>query len=175
MLGLTILGTLHTAISLVAVIAGVVAFFRYKGISFRTGAGKVYVILTVVTCLTGFGIFQHGGFGIPHALGIVTLIVLAIAATAGAAWWFGRLSPYVETVSYSLTFYFHMIPGVTETSTRLPIGAPFFPGPEAPELRIILGALFAVYLIGATMQVLWLRSNNRRASPRDWPREKAWL
>ena len=31
---------------------------------------------TVITCLTGFGIFRHGGFGNPHVLGVVTLIVL---------------------------------------------------------------------------------------------------
>ena len=45
MFGLTILGTIHTAISLVAVIAGFVALARYR----------------------------HGGFGPPHALAILTL------------------------------------------------------------------------------------------------------
>jgi len=37
-------------------------------------------IATAITSPTGFGIFQHGGFGKPHVLGIVTLLVLAIAA-----------------------------------------------------------------------------------------------
>ena len=38
-----------------------------------------YVRFTVATCITGLFIFQHGGFGPPHALAIVTLIVLAVA------------------------------------------------------------------------------------------------
>ena len=84
--------------------------------------GKVYIVTTVLTCLTGFGIFQHGGFGKPHMLGIITLVVLGVAWLAGYTGVFGRLAPYIETVSYSATFLFHMIPGITETTTRLPLG-----------------------------------------------------
>ncbi len=70
MLGLTSLGLVHTAISLVAVVAGAIALFRYRRIAWATLAGKVYIATTALTCTTGFGIFQHGGFGKPHALGI---------------------------------------------------------------------------------------------------------
>ena len=42
--GLTSLGVPHTAISLVAVAAGIAALVRYKEISPRTRTGKVYVI-----------------------------------------------------------------------------------------------------------------------------------
>src|SRR5215207_1495172 len=122
--GLTYLGVLHTAISLTAVAAAVIAFFRDKEIIAASTLGKVYIWATVVTCLTGFGIFQHGGFGKPHALGIITLLVLGVAALAERTRCFGRLSRYVAVVSYSATFFFHMIPAMTETTTRLPVGAP---------------------------------------------------
>ena len=69
MFGLTQLGVIHTAVSLIAVGAGLIALFRDKEISPRNGVGKIYIIATILTCLTGFGIFQHGGFGKPHALG----------------------------------------------------------------------------------------------------------
>jgi len=105
MSGLTQLGAFHTAISLVAVIAGVIAFFRYRAISLRKTTGKIYVVMTVITCITGFGIFQHGGFGKPHVLGIIMLVVLGVAAVAGYTRLFGRLSAYVETISYSMTFF----------------------------------------------------------------------
>jgi uncharacterized membrane protein len=76
MVGLTPLGTFHTAISLIAVVAGFIALVRDKEISPKNLVGKIYVITTVITCLTGFGIFQHGGFGKPHVLGIITLVVV---------------------------------------------------------------------------------------------------
>ena len=93
MFGLTQLGVIHTAISLIAVAAGLIAFFRDKEISPRNGVGKIYIIATILTCLTGFGIFQHGGFGKPHMLGIITLIVLGVAYVAGYTKLYGRLSP----------------------------------------------------------------------------------
>jgi len=157
MLGLTPLGTVHTAISLVAVGAGLVALVRDRAISVGSRVGQIYVIATVLTCLTGFGIFQHGGFGKPHALGIITLAVLAVAAAAGRPRGFGRASPYVETVGYSATFFFHLIPGVTETATRLPLGAPLVSDPEAPALQSVIGVLFVVFLVGVALQVRQLR------------------
>ena len=120
--GLTPLGVMHTAISLVAVAAGDRRLSSATRRSPGSGVGKVYVWTTVLTCLTGFGIFQHGGFGKPHMLGILTLVVLGIAVLAGRCTLLGRASAYMEMVGYSLTFFFHMIPGVTETFTRFPAG-----------------------------------------------------
>jgi uncharacterized membrane protein len=158
MFGLTPLGVIHTAISLIAVAAGLIALLRDKEISPRNGVGKIYIIATILTCLTGFGIFQHGGFGKPHALGIITLVVLGVAYVAGYTKFYGRFSPYIETVSYSATFLFHLIPGITETTTRLPLGAPVLPNAEAPALQAASAVLGVLFLIGATLQVRRLRA-----------------
>src|SRR5258708_19656244 len=104
MFGLTQLGVIHTAISLIAVAAGLIALLRDREISPRNTLGKVYVITTVLVCLTGFGIFQHGGFGKPHVLGIITLISLGIAYVAGYTNSNCLFSPYSSPVSPSATF-----------------------------------------------------------------------
>jgi hypothetical protein len=127
----------------------------------RSPAGRTYVVTTVLTCLTGFGIFQHGGFGIPHVLGIITLVVLSVAVIAGRTRIFGGASRYVETVGFSATFFFHMIPGVTETFTRIPAGAPVFDSPEDPGLQTVIGIFFALFVIGSIYQVLRLRAGQR--------------
>jgi len=156
-LGLTTLGTGHTAFSLVALAVGLYLLLRYKEISPRTLAGKVYIITTLVTALSGFGIFQHGGFGKPHVLGVLTVLVIGIALVAGYTSFYGRWSRYVETVSYSATFLFHLIPGVTETTTRLPAGKPIFANADVDELKVIAGGLFVLYLVCAALQVRALR------------------
>src|SRR3989442_15089672 len=74
MFGLTPLGTFHTAISLIAVVAGFVALARDREISTRSAAGSLFFWGTVITCLTGFGIFRPGGFGQPAAPGTPPLI-----------------------------------------------------------------------------------------------------
>jgi uncharacterized membrane protein len=160
--GLTTLGIIHTAISLVAVATGAIALIRNHEISWKNSVGKTYVITTILTCVTGFGIFQHGGFGKPHILGIITLVVLAIAFAAGnKTRLFGRLSPYIETVCYSMTFFFHLIPGITETTTRLPVDAPLASGPDDPHIQAAIGVCFLLFLIGVTLQVLKLRARSR--------------
>lgn len=155
-LGLTPLGVVHTLISLVAVGAGITALVRDKAIIPDHGLGRVYVWATVLTCLTGFGIFQHGGFGKPHALGIITLLVLALAALAWRGKLLGGASRYIATGCYSLTFFFHMIPGFTETFTRLPAGAPVFSGPDDPGLQKVIGVVFVIFLVGLVWQLMRL-------------------
>ncbi|MGJ7501879.1 hypothetical protein ACSFBF_16105 [Variovorax sp. ZT5P49] len=164
-LGLTSLGTVHTAISLIAVVAGLLALFRYKEITMRTGLGQVFVWTTVLTCLTGFGIFQHGGFGKPHALGIITLLALAVGTLAGRGALFGKSARYVEAIAFSASFLFHWIPAFTETLTRLPLGAPLLPNADAPELKAITGVLFVLYLIGVGLQIRRLRGGAGALSP----------
>ena len=155
--GITPFGALHTAISLVAMGAGVAALIRNGEISARNTVGRVYIGMTILTCVTGFFIFHHGGFGKPHALGIITLLVLGVAAVAGYTRVFGRTSRYIETVAYSMTLFFHWIPAITETSTRLPVGAPLVASAEAPALQTATGILFLMFLIGAAVQVKILR------------------
>ena len=154
MFGLTPLGTFHTAISLIAVVAGFVALARHREISTASRSGSAFFWGTVITCLTGFGIFQHGGFGNPHILGIVELIVLGVALAAERRAAFGRASRYVRTVGYSLALFLHFIPATVETLTRLPAGAPYLASPEDPKAQPIIGVFFVLFLLGATLQVL---------------------
>jgi len=106
-----------------------------------------------VTCLTGFGIFQHGGFGVPHVLGILTLAVLVIAAIArrvvGDKW-----ATYMATAAMTTTYFFHWIPGIVETTTRVPLSKPLIASRDAPELQVLVGMAFVIYLIGVSLQ-LW--------------------
>ncbi len=53
-----------------------------------------------------------------------------------------------------------MIPAVTETSTRLPLGAPLLPNADAPQLQAAAGVMFVLFLIGATLQVMRLRKKS---------------
>lgn len=160
---MTAFGVFHTALSLLALAAGVVALLRDKALGIRSRVGQAYVALTALTSITGLFIFHHGGFGKPHALSIITLAVLGVAILASRTRLFGRASRAVAIVAGSATFFFSLIPGVTETTTRLPASQPLFASPEAPELLAINGVLFLLFVIGATAQVLALRKEREPA------------
>lgn len=157
MLGLTTLGVIHTAISLVALATGAWVLVRDKQFTVQGTLPRTYLATTALTALTGLFIFQHGGFGPPHVLSLLTLLALAfgMAASRGV---FGRVSRYVQAVSFSITALFHMIPGFTETLTRLPLGHPVLPSAEAPEFQTIYGTLFLLFVVGLVLQLRWLRS-----------------
>lgn len=160
MLGLTSMGVVHTAISLVALVSGFWALGRYRFITANNGLGKVYLVSTALTAATGLFIFQHGGFGPPHALSIMTLLALALGAVASRTGMFGKWWRYVEALAHTTTVFFHMIPGFTETLTRLPLGAPVLPNADAPQFGPIYGALFLLLIGGLVLQFRWLKSSS---------------
>jgi hypothetical protein len=161
MFGLSALGTIHTAISLVALLAGAVSLWQHRAIVPASRSGRWFVLATVLSCLTGFGIFRHGGFGPPHALGVLTLLVLGLVALAERTAWFGRAGDFVSTVGMSFAFFLHFIPGTTETFTRLPVNAPLFSGPDDPALQATVAVLFGIFLVGAAAQLWRLRAARR--------------
>jgi hypothetical protein len=153
MSSLSLLGVAHTGVSLLAVAAGMAGFIRDGRIDSQTRRGKLYIATTVLTCLSGFFIFAHGGFGKPHALGLITLGVLALALMWERSLVFGRAAANAATVAYSLSFYFHLIPAVTETSTRLPAHAPLVASAESPVLGVVYGLMFLAFLAGVRLQL----------------------
>jgi hypothetical protein len=74
---------------------------------------------------------------------------------------FGNLSPFVITVGFSMTFFFHLVPAITETATRLPLDAPLASSPDDPNIQMAVGICFVLLVIGAALQVRKLRTELR--------------
>lgn len=164
---LSILGIIHTIISVLAIIVAVAALFRYGKISPVNKPGKSYIILTIITCLTGFPIMRTGQPTAGHALGIIILVILPIAAYARSIRFFGKSSDYVQIILMSLTLFFSMIPATVESLTRIPIAKPLAGGPDDPLVKMWLGIWFAVYLAGTTYQIIKLRNQRKAVGPSD--------
>jgi uncharacterized membrane protein len=168
MLGLSALGAVHTAIALVAVISGFAMTLRFGRISADLSLGKTYIACTTLACLTSLGIFMHGGFNVAHSLALVTLVVLGVSVAAGRSRDTSRGAVYVETLGFTSTLFFHMIPALNETFTRIPVGEPFFTGPDDPRLQRLVGFVFLAYVLGIALQVrrIWKTPAPMR---RTWP------
>ena len=68
-------------------------------------------------------------------LGIFHTAISLIAVAAG------------EALGCSASFLFHLIPALTETTTRLPPGAPWLASAEAPQLQTATALMFGLFLI----------------------------
>jgi uncharacterized membrane protein len=150
---LSLLGIVHTLVSVPPIVFGVWAFVRDGRIDPGTRVGKAYVASMVTSVVTSFGLSSTGGFNPGHALGLVALLLMAVGAMSV----FGRATEYVRTLTYSASFMVLLVPGINETLTRLPADKPLADSPQSPLVQAALAALLGLFLCGATYQVLRLR------------------
>ena len=152
---MSILGIGHTIISIVALIVAAVSLFKNGTINPFSKLGNQYSILTAIACVSAFGLSRTGHFNAGHALGILILFLLGIAYLLGQ-----KKKPvflYIVLFCMSTTIFLSLVPGVSETLTRLPIGHPFADGPASPILLNALKVLLVLFLAGLTTQILRLR------------------
>jgi uncharacterized membrane protein len=157
---LSVLGIIHTAISILAIIAAVVALIKYGKIDPKKG-GMIYIWLTVITCVTGFPIMKTGHFTPGHFLAIIIIVILPIGIYARKL--FGKAGDYIQVIILSLTLFFSMIPATVETLTRLPISAPIAADPNAPIIQGGLAFWFVLYLAGVTYQIIKIKKQKKNA------------
>ena len=153
---ITALGWFHTAMGIIALVSGAVTLYRFKEIDPKNRSAQIYLATTLVTAGTALAIFQHGGFGPAHGLAVLTLAALVVGMAAATLKLFGRLSRYVQALSFSATLLFHCIPAVTDALMRLPVGDPVITSLEDPLLRGSYLALLILFVIGAGLQLRWV-------------------
>ena len=149
---LSTLGIIHTAISLAPVVAGLYGFARYGAIDPAMRSGKIYLATLVLAVLTTAGLSSTGGFNAGHALGIVTLLVIAGSLAVARVDFFGRLKPYLTTLGLSFTYFLLIVPAVAETLKRLPASQPLASGPESPIVQTTLLVWLLIFLSGISVQ-----------------------
>ena len=158
---ITALGWFHTAMGVIALASGAVTLVRYKEIDPKNRSAQVYLATTLVTAGTALAIFQHGSFGPAHGLAVLTLAALVVGMTAATLNLFGKLSRYVQALSFSATLLFHCIPAITDGLMRLPVGDPVVTSIDDPLLRSAYLVLLLLFLIGASLQLRWLYRQQR--------------
>lgn len=150
------MGWFHIAIGIIALSSGGFTLAKFKEISLRTRSGQIYLATTLVTAGTALAIFQHGEFGPGHALAVMTFLAVLVGTVAATRKLFGKLSRYVQAVSYSATLLFHCVPAVTDGLLRLPVGDPVLTSIEDPFLKMSYLGLLALFLIGVSLQLRWI-------------------
>jgi hypothetical protein len=160
---LSILGIIHTAISILAIFAAVYALFKFGKLDPAKG-GKLYLWLTIVTCVTGFPIMKTGHPTPGHFLGVIILLILPIAVFAKSIKFFGKAADYIQISIMFFTLLLSMIPATVETLTRLPISAPLAADPNASIITAVLGFWTGLFVVGLTWQLRKLKASKKAAA-----------
>lgn len=163
---LSILGIIHTAISVLAILTAVIALIRYGKMSPSTNIGLAYIWLTIITCLTALPIMKLGHPTAGHPLAIIILVLVAIGVYANRITVVKKAADYIQIICISTTLFLSMIPATVETLTRVPISHPIADGPADPLITKVLSVFVLLYGVGTLYQLFKLKKSKK---PIDTP------
>ena len=155
---ISFIGWIHTLIALIAILSGAYSLKKYTIIETKNFSAKIFILTTIIAAITALLIYKRG-FGVGHLLAIITLLAVIFGYINERGLFFGFLTPYFQTVSYSALFLFHMIPGITEILRRFPPDNPIVidSNVDHPILISFYITFFISYLIITTNQIIWLQ------------------
>jgi hypothetical protein len=137
---------LHVAISLVAILSGLVTVLAMIGSrNLRVGAA-VFLATTVLTSLTGF-FFHAPGFGPPQVVGVISLVAVAAAIWARYVRRMAGVWRRVFVVSAVAALYLNGFVGVVQAFQTIPALNALAPSGSEPPLLIAQGVLLLIALL----------------------------
>jgi hypothetical protein len=108
---------LHTIISLVGIFSGLFVLIAMLGgrSSAQTG---LFLLSTVLTSVTGF-MFHSASFGPPQIVGVISLVVLAIAIAALYLFHLAGAWRWIYAVTALLALYLNVFVGVAQSFDKI--------------------------------------------------------
>ena len=153
----------HVVISLTGIASGFVVLFGLLKSERRDSWTSVFLITTAATSLTGF-MFPFHGFLPSHAVGVLSLILLAIAIPAryrfhlAGAW--GRA--YVITALLAL--YFNVFVLVVQLFRKVPLLKSIAPTQSEPPFAVAQLGVLVVFLVLGTLATIRFRNEALNAA-----------
>ena len=145
---------LHTLISFVAIFTGLIVLFGMLASERLDGWTKWFLITTVLTSVTGF-FFPFHGFTPAHGVGIMSLLVLAVAIFARYPRQLAGAWRWIYVVTAVIALYLNVFVGVVQAFLKVPalhVMALTQTEPPFKLTQLVVLALFIVLGIVAAMR-----------------------
>lgn len=149
-MGISALGWLHTLGSLPAIPLAAYMLAKHGRIVPETRAGRAYFWFMLLGVLTVYPIAHQ-----PISSIVATVTLVALLLGYGISRWpmAKRFGKYIETISLSISVFLLMVPTVSESLRRLPVGDPLVTDLKDPLLLGVQGALFLALIAGVPLQM----------------------
>src|SRR5213078_3290045 len=142
---------IHVLISLVGIFTGLIVLFGMLAGKRLDGWTKRFLITTVATSVTGF-FFPFHGFTPAIALGIMSLIVLAVAIFARYPRQLAGHWRWIFVVCAVIALYFNVFVGIVQSFEKIPALKAMAPTQTEPPFKLtqlVVLAFFIVFAIAA--------------------------
>ena len=136
---------IQVILSLIGILAGLAVFAEMVAAKRLDGWNVVFLVTTILTSVTGF--FFHSPFGPAHVIGIISLVILAIALVA----LFGRRLAGAWRVIYVITallaLYLNVFVCVIQAFQKVSFLQALAPTQSEPPLLVVQGVVVLAFLI----------------------------
>jgi hypothetical protein len=157
MLGLSLstFTMLHVIISLVGIVSGLIVLSGLLGSNRMPGLTALFLLTTILTSLTGFG-FPFTALLPSHIIGILSLVLLAIACIALYGMKLSGAWRWIYAVTAMIALYFNIFVLIIQSFLKIPALTALAPGnpPSGPAFAVVQGLvlLFFVLVIIGTVR-----------------------
>jgi uncharacterized membrane protein len=142
---------IHVVISLIAIVAGLVVMFKMLGSDRAPGLTAIFLLFTILTNVTGFFIppFLQDKFLPSHAIGILSLVLLAIACLALYGQKLSGAWRWVYVVTALVSLYLNCFVLVIQSFLKIPALTALAPGnpPSGPVFAVVQGIVLVFFVI----------------------------
>jgi hypothetical protein len=146
----------HVIISLIAIVAGLIAMFGMLGSKPMPGITAIFLLFTILTNATGF-LFPFTQLLPSHMIAILSLVLLAIACIALYAMRLAGVWRPIYVVTALLSLYFNVFVLVIQSFLKVPALQALAPAvppnpPGGPVFAVVQGIVllfFVLVIIGA--------------------------
>lgn len=133
----------HVVISLLGIASGFVVMYGLLTGKRLDGVTAFFLATTVATSVTGF-FFPFAGFGPAHIVGVISLVILAVAIPARYAFHLAGPWRSIYAIGAVAALYFNVFVGVVQAFRHVP--ALYAIAPEQTEPPFVLTQLIVAAL-----------------------------
>ncbi len=137
---------IHVVISLVGIASGLIVLVALVGGRLLSGWTALFLTTTVLTSVTAFPLPPFG-LDPPRIVGIISLVMLAIAIAALYLFRLGGAWRWIYVVTPLVALFFNCFVGVIQSFDKIPSLHAIGPTQDAPAVHIAHLVLLATFVV----------------------------
>ncbi len=135
----------HVILSLIGIVAGIIVALAMLTSSRLPALTALFLLTTVATSVTGF-MFPFESFGPPEIIGVISLVVLAVAILMLYVYKLARSWRWVYVAAALFALYLNVFVGVVQTFQKVPFFNALAPTQKEPPFAVAQGIVLIAFI-----------------------------
>jgi hypothetical protein len=144
---------IHVLLSLIGIVSGLVVLYGLLTGRPRGGWTALFLAATILTSITGFPL-APSGFDPPQAVGIISLVLLALAVVALYVFRLAGAWRWIYVVGATAALYLNVFVGVVQSFQKLPLLHALAPTQSEPPFLVAQLAVLAIFIALGILAVI---------------------